>query len=87
MTGGLNYVDDYKTTLGASVDSWTTIDAQVAWRAQGAGWSKGLAAAFSVQNLFAADPPFYDDPQGVGYDTANADPLGRFVSLQLTKRW
>jgi iron complex outermembrane receptor protein len=41
----------------------------------------------SVQNLLASDPPFYDTPQGVGYDTANADPLGRFVSLQLNKRW
>jgi len=87
LIGGLNYVDDYKTAQGKRIDSWTTIDAQLAWRAQGAGWSKGLSAALSVQNLFDTDPPFYDDPQGVGYDTANADPLGRFVSLQLTKRW
>lgn len=87
VTGGLNHVDDYRTPAGKPIDRWTTIDAQITWRAQGAGWSKGLSAALSVQNLFDADPPFYDDPQGVGYDTANADPLGRFVSLQLTKRW
>jgi len=87
VTSGLNYVDDYKTAAGKAIDSWTTVDAQITWRAQGAGWSKGLSAALSVQNLFDTDPPFYDDPQGVGYDTANADPLGRFVSLQLTKRW
>jgi iron complex outermembrane receptor protein len=87
LTGGLNYVDDYKTIPGQRIDSWTTIDAQLAWRAEGTGWTKGLSAALSVQNLFDTDPPFYDDPQGVGYDTANADPLGRFVSLQLTKRW
>ncbi|MDR6624479.1 TonB-dependent receptor [Caulobacter segnis] len=87
LTGGLNHVDDYKTALGQPIDSWTTLDAQLSWRAQGAGWTKGLSAALSVQNLFDTDPPFYDDPQGVGYDTANADPLGRFVSFQLTKRW
>lgn len=87
LTGGLNYVDDYKTAQGTRIDSWTTIDAQLSWRAQGSGWSKGLSAALSVQNLFDTDPPFYDDPQGVGYDSANADPLGRFVSFQLTKRW
>ena len=87
LTSGLNYVDDYKTAQGKAIASWTTLDAQISWRAQGSGWSKGLSAALSVQNLFDTDPPFYDDPQGVGYDTANADPLGRFVSLQLTKRW
>jgi iron complex outermembrane receptor protein len=87
LTGGLNHVDDYKTPQGGPIDSWTTLDAQLSWRPQGTGWSKGLSAALSVQNLFDTDPPFYDDPQGVGYDTANADPLGRFVSLQLTKRW
>lgn len=87
LTSGLNYVDDYKTAQGKPIDSWTTIDAQLAWRSQATNWSQGLSLALSVQNLFNADPPFYDDPQGVGYDTANADPLGRFVSLQLTKRW
>ena len=87
MTGGVNYVDDYKSVLGRRIDSWTTIDAQLSWRAQGEGWSKGLSLALSVQNLFDSDPPFYDAPQGVGYDPANADPLGRYASLQLTKRW
>nr|WP_246371140.1 TonB-dependent receptor [Phenylobacterium haematophilum] len=47
----------------------------------------GLSVALNVQNLFDSDPPFYDGPTGIGYDPANADPLGRFVSLQLTKRW
>ena len=87
VTGGLNYVDDYATAAGVRIDRWTTLDAQVAWRASGEGMAKGLSLALSVQNLLATDPPFYDTPQGIGYDTANADPLGRFVSLQLTKRW
>ena len=49
--------------------------------------TESLDLALSVRNLFDAEPPFYDAPQGIGYDPANADPLGRVISLQLTKRW
>ena len=41
VTGGLNYVDDYATASGVRIDRWTTLDAQVAWRASGEttiGW-------------------------------------------------
>ena len=40
-----------------------------------------------MQNLFDRAPPFYDAPEGVAYDAANANVMGRFVSLQLTKAW
>ncbi|WP_145998445.1 TonB-dependent receptor [Caulobacter flavus] len=86
-SAAVNYVDDYATAQGVAIDSWTTLDAQLAWRPERDGLLGGLAMALSVQNLLGADPPFYDSPQGVGYDPANADPLGRFVALQLTKRW
>jgi iron complex outermembrane receptor protein len=43
--------------------------------------------ALVAQNLFDRAPPFYDSTAGVGYDAANSDATGRFVSLQLTKRW
>jgi len=85
---GVNYVDDYAASAAARIDAWATVDLQVAWSAQAqSGPLKGLRAALSVQNLFDADPPFYNSPAGLGYDPANADPLGRFVSLALTKRW
>lgn len=87
-TLGVNYVDDYATPAGGKVDAWTTADAQLVWRSgRASGPLSGLVLAVSAQNLFDTDPPFYDAPQGVGYDPANADPLGRFVSVQLTKRW
>ena len=41
----------------------------------------------TVQNLLDAAPPFYDSPLGVGYDTANANALGRVVALQLARTW
>lgn len=84
----VRYVDDYKITGGGSVDAWTTADLQVRWTAPAtSGPLRGLIAAVSAQNLFAVDPPFYDAVQGVGYDPANADPIGRVVAVQLTKRW
>jgi outer membrane receptor protein involved in Fe transport len=85
---GVNYVDSYAATATTKIDAWTTVDLQIAWTAKTAdGPLKGLTLALSAQNLFDADPPFYNSPAGLGYDPANADPIGRFVSAQLTKRW
>lgn len=84
----LNYVDAYHTDAGRKIDAWTTADLQLRWTPQTSVEAlDGLSVALNVQNLFDSDPPFYDGPTGIGYDPANADPLGRFVSLQLTKRW
>jgi len=84
----INYVDDYAATASQRVDSWTTVDLQLTWTAPAkTGALKGVGLALSAQNLFDQDPPFYDSALGIGYDAANADPLGRFVSVQLTKRW
>lgn len=85
-TLGLNYAGAYKSSLGQHIDAWTTADLQLRW-APSQGALEGLTLTASVQNLFDADPPFYDSPQGVGYDAANADPVGRFTAIQLTKRW
>lgn len=88
VTASLNYVDDYRGPEGRRISSWTTGDLQLRWQLTAEqGPTNGLVVALSVQNLLDSSPPFYDAPQGVGYDPANADPLGRFVSLQLTKRW
>ena len=84
----LNYVDAYHTEAGRKIDAWATTDLQLRWAPDDAeGPLEGLSLALNVQNLFDIDPPFYDGPTGISYDPANADPLGRFVSLQLTKRW
>ena len=85
-TLGLNYAGAYKASTGQTIDAWTTADLQVRW-APSKGPLEGLALTASVQNLFDTDPPFYDSPQGIGYDAANADPIGRFAAIQLTKRW
>ena len=83
----VNYQSQEKDLAGKTIDSWTTTDLQLGWTSDREGPLGGLTLALSVQNLFDTPPPFYDSPAGIGFDAANADPLGRFVSLQLTKRW
>ena len=48
---------------------------------------RGLSLSLGVRNLLDEAPPFYDAFQGVGFDAANASPMGRVVSLQLSKTW
>jgi outer membrane receptor protein involved in Fe transport len=84
----LTYVDDYRSETGEAIEAWTPVDLQLRWTpAEADGPLAGLSLILNLQNAFDEDPPFYDSPFGVGYDPANADPLGRYLSLQLTKRW
>lgn len=83
-----NYVDAYRDLAGRGIDAWLTTDAQVRFEPDlDGGPLRGFAVTFTVQNLLDEDPPFYDAPEGIGYDAANADLLGRFVSFQVTKQW
>ncbi|HYD86053.1 MAG TPA: TonB-dependent receptor [Vitreimonas sp.] len=98
---GFNYVDDYANpyALGgeARIDSWMSWDARFSIDL-GAHTGEALAPAtlsLNVRNLFDEDVPFAatSGPQGEGlrarngFDPANFDPLGRFVSLELVRRW
>ncbi len=86
VTTGLNHVGDSYADTGRRVHPWTTFDLQGRWQGKILAVD-GLAVTLNVQNLFDQDPPFYDNPLAVGYDPVNADPLGRVVSLTLTKAW
>jgi iron complex outermembrane receptor protein len=85
----LNYVDSYRDPIAnRMIASWTTIDLSASWTCPAAqGLCNGLSGTLAVQNLLDQDPPFYDSFLGFGYDPANANPLGRVVSLRLDKRW
>lgn len=82
----INYVAGYPDVTGREIGSWTTMDVQIRY-APTTGAFSGTSVALNVQNLFDRDPPFYDSPEGVAYDAANTNVLGRFVSLQLTRTW
>ncbi|MDP1875191.1 TonB-dependent receptor [Phenylobacterium sp.] len=87
LSATVNYVDSYRSETGAEIAAWTPVDAQARWTPVASGALDGVELALSVQNLFNEDPPFYDSPLGVGYDPANASPLGRTIALQITRRW
>lgn len=91
-----NYVDDYvdnqRPAAWVAVSSWTTFDLSVGYRLdESIGWLGGLVIRANAQNVFDKDPPHivdraptYGNP---GYDTENANPLGRIVSLSVSKVW
>ena len=81
-----NFVDSYRDFDGDRIGSWVTADAQIAFAPEH-GALAGTTIALNVQNAFDRDPPFWDGLEGIAYDAANANVLGRFVSVQLTKAW
>ncbi len=91
-SGFVNYTDGYTDNVNSSVardvDSWTTMDLTIAYRTGSRiGIFSDMRLALTTQNLFDEDPPFVDTIGGVAYDATNANPLGRFFSLQVTKDW
>lgn len=85
--GAVNYVSAYRDALGARIDDQPTFDLQARLTPPETGPMKGVSLLFNVRNVFDRDPPFYNNPVGVGFDGANSDPIGRFVSVQLTRTW
>ncbi len=88
----LNYVNSYtdnRTTPAISVASWTTVDATLAYKfPQAAGPFKNAAIIGAILNIGNRAPPFVSNPSWpINYDGANANPLGRYLSLQISKRW
>jgi iron complex outermembrane recepter protein len=88
FTGG--YINN-EAVGNPHIDSWTTIDLQARLNLESLSPSlalSGCALTLGVQNLLNKDPPFAMNAlTGVNYDAANANPLGRVMSLQLDKRW
>lgn len=93
-----NYVDSYaddQVDPAGEIDSWTTVDLTVSYDTSQlrdkAAFLDGLLFSVSVQNLLDQDPPEVMDITSsnvaAGFDPENANALGRFISLQLTKRW
>ncbi len=85
-----NYIDGYKNTAitpNVSVDSYHTIDLTLAYDFQQAsGFMDGFSVALSAQDLTDEEPPVVLNGV-VSWDNQVVSPLGRFISLSLTKRW
>lgn len=96
-TVSVNYIDDYVNRLAPigqqTIGAWTTIDLDLGYDLSQTPSRAGTRLNLSVQNLLDEDPPFLSDGPGssivypIGFDPANANPLGRMVLLSITQRW
>jgi len=87
-----NYVNSYKDSRGTAVvpiASWTTVDATIGYRAgANAGVLSDVSLIFAVTNIANREPPFVaNEFFPVHFDGTNASALGRFFSIQLSKRF
>jgi len=92
MSGFANFVKSYTNdtvTPEEPIASYLTFDGQLAFEPISL---RGFRASLTVRNIFNRQPPFVTSPQYVGgtqfgFDPANADPIGRFMTLQAGFRW
>lgn len=87
-----SYVDN-RTGVDQPISAYATVDARVAYAfgpRNASGALSGLTVSISAQNLLDEDPPrtavltqFTD----LGFDPTNANPLGRFVAVEIQKVW
>jgi len=85
--GAFNYTGAYRDALGARINDLSTFDLQARWTGPDDGAFRNMSVLLNVRNVFDRAPPFYNNTLGIAYDGALGDPIGRFVSLQLTRRW
>ena len=88
-----NFTNSYRDTVSnpqRGVASWTTIDLQLRYDFPDAAryGLRGTRIELNARNVFNVDPPFLNNQAAaIGYDQENADPYGRLLSLQLSKKW
>ncbi len=71
------------------VASWTTVDMTLQYRFSRRAGSLLPAATLSLSaiNVFDREPPYVANEHGFLFDGVNAEPRGRFLSVQLGARW
>jgi iron complex outermembrane recepter protein len=95
LTGTVNYLGremNVEVEPIQSVGSWTTIDASLRYAPTLPGFLSGLRFSLAALNLFDRNPPRVLIPTTalglhLNYDSSNTSPLGRFLSLSVSKEW
>ncbi len=88
----VNYTRGYRdrrdSAIANDIDSFTTVDFALTYdfadRLDNA-FTDDTVLSFNMRNLLGEEPPFVETLDGLNFDTANADPFGRQVSVSLTK--
>jgi iron complex outermembrane recepter protein len=70
---------------GQSIPSQTTFDVHVAYDVPGDGFFGGAEVFLDGNNVFDKDPPAFNT--AAGYDTFNANPIGRTLTVGIRKTW
>ena len=86
FTGLLRHVGGYEDDAGGSIDSFTTLDANVTWMlGERFGDRLDASVTLGAANLLGEDPPFVNIAGS--YDPRSSDPRGRrlFVSFGLRR--
>jgi len=83
-----HYRDDSDPAGARNVASWTTFDTALSYAvgAKGTAFS-GTQLVLTGRNLFGRDPPFVNNPRGVGFDLLNGDLGGRSIALLVRQLW
>lgn len=75
----------------APVDSWTTVDVNLSLdvgERSNSSLARGIILSLGVTNLFDANPPIVENNLSeIDFDGANANAVGRLVTLNVTKKW
>ena len=88
-----NSYEDNRFAPVVEIDSYTTIDANVGYSfGAPTGLLSNTTIAFGAINVFDEDPPFTRIRPGtnefdLGFDPANASPLGRLLTVDVRKHW
>jgi iron complex outermembrane recepter protein len=70
---------------GQGIKAFTTVDLHVAYNFGKSGMLSDTGIELTATNVFNKDPPFFNS--AIGYDTFNANPIGRLVTLGVSKKW
>jgi iron complex outermembrane recepter protein len=71
---------------GQSIPSFTTVDAHLAYHFdESSGALANAEIDLDGSNLLNRDPPFFN--AALGYDPFNASPIGRLITVGISKRW
>ena len=83
-----NYTGGYRNpqnTVILNVAPYRTFDLQLHYRTADERWWSHTELMLDAANIFNQSPPFVDNE--FGYDTANAQPLGRVLGISVKKAW
>jgi iron complex outermembrane receptor protein len=70
---------------GQGVKAFTTVDMHAAYDFGEQGALSNTEVSLTATNVFNKDPPFFN--AAIGYDVFNANPIGRLVTLGISKKW